>query len=193
MIKITLSALLGICSINCVQASILDSIGSTLNAAGAAASSIERSVSGAVKTASGAVKTASTEAVELSAARLQTAVSDMQMKLQTRLEVANASAKTHVANALMQANNSYTHILNHLEQLEQQLQQVNMSNSPAGKVNIQRLVACIYSNILVAEPYVNAAAIFILRRKARMIRRAAEALVGNVAEALVGNVAVDKI
>ena len=190
MIKITLSALLGICSINCVQASILDSIGSTLNPAGASASSIERSVSGAVKTASGAVKTASTEAVELSAANLHRELSDMQMKLQTRLEVAK---KPHVAYALMQANNSYTHILNHLEQLEQQLQQVNMSNSPAGKVNIQRLVACIYSNILVAEPYVNAAAIFILRRKARMIRRAAEALVGNVAEALVGNVAVDKI
>ena len=178
MIKITLSALLGICSINCVQAGILDSIGSTLNAAGAAASSIKRS-------ASGAVKTASTEAVELSAARLQTAVSDMQMKLQTQLEVANASAKTHVANALMQANNSYTNALNHLGQLEQQLQQVKMSNSPAGKVNIQRLAAYIRNSIAVAEQHVNTAAIFILKRKARMIRRTANTL-NKAAEALVG-------
>ena len=185
MIKITLSALLGICSINCVQAGILDSIGSTLNATGASASSIERSVSEAVKIASGAVKTASTEAVELSAARLQTELSDMQMKLQTRLEVANASAKTHVANALMQANNSYTNALNHLGQLEQQLQQVKMSNSPEEKVNIPRLVAYIHSSILVAEQYVKAAAIFILGRKARMIRRTANTL-NKAAEALVG-------
>ena len=145
-------------------------MGSTLNATGASASSIERSVSEAVKIASGAVKTASTEDVELSAARLQTELSDMQMKLQTRLKVAK---KPHVAYVLMQANNSYTNILNHLEQLEQQLQQVKMSNSPEEKVNIRRLVAYIHSSILVAEQYGNA----VLRRKARMIRRASEALV----------------
>ena len=181
MIKITLSALLGICSINCVQASILDSMGSTLNATGASASSIERSVSEAVKIASGAVKTASTEDVELSAARLQTAVSDMQMKLQTQLmklqTQLKVAKKPGVAYALMLANNSYTDILNHLEQLEHQLQQVYMSISPVEKVIFRRLVAYIYNNIAFAEKYVNAAAIFILGRKARMIRRASEALV----------------
>lgn len=178
MIKITLAALLGICSINCVQAGILDSIGATLNKAGAAASSIKRS-------ASGAVKTASTEAVELSAARLQTELSDMQMKLQTQLEVANASVNTHGANALMQANNSYTNALNHLGQLEQQLQQVKISNSPAGKVNIQRLAAYIHNSIAVAEQHVDTADISILTHKARMIRRTANTL-NKAAKGLVG-------
>lgn len=183
MIKITLAVLLGIYSIDCAQADIFASLGTALNKAGAAASSIERSVSGAVKTAS-------TGTVEFSAANLHRELSDMQMTLQTQLEVANASAKTHVANALMQANNRYTNALNHLEQLEQQLQQVNMSNSPNGKVNIQRLAAYIHNIIAGAEQHVNTAAISILTHKARMIRHTANTL-NKAAKALVGTTLLD--
>ena len=176
MIKITLAVLLGIYSIDCAQADIFTSLGTALNAAGAATSSIERSVSGAVKTVSGAVKTVSTGTVEFSAAHLHRELSDMQMTLQTQLEVANASAKTHVANALMQANHSYTNALNHLEKLEAQLQQVNMSNSPKGKANIQRLAAYIHNIIAGAEKHVNTAAISIVTHKAHIIQHTANTL-----------------
>ena len=178
MIKITLAVLLGIYSIDCAQADIFTSLGTAVNVAGAATSSIERSVSGAVKTVS-------TGTVEFSAAHLHRELSDMQMTLQTQLEVANASAKPHVANALMQANHSYTNALNHLGQLEQQLQQVKISNSTAGKANIQRLAAYIHNIIAVAEHHVNTAAISILRREARMIRHTANTL-NKAAKALVG-------